>query len=199
MAEGGLVGAGTGATFTALTFAHGSVGGPVGLTITLALDAAATTVLTVGGVVYGAAAAPAPEEVERRVAVFLAARADAGADLGLADELSRAVGAAGAPVLQDDGPSRDATLRVVLHDPVVLCDRGFHPSAVLRFEADAELRIGEAVPLPLGRFVYVSAARGFDAWTDSPSSIRDELRLGARQTAEAIADHALVLETKDGK
>jgi hypothetical protein len=134
--------------------------------------------------------------------VFRDQRSDAGADLGLAEALRRAIAESGTqvePDEPDDGSAADATLDVVLREPVIVCEGVFAPTAVLLFEAEAELRPAGAAPVPLGRFDFVSAERPFLQWTDAPSPIRAELQLGARQVAEAIVDYALRLETKDGR
>jgi hypothetical protein len=152
-----------------------------------------------GGTVYGAFATYPEADVQRWTAEFREQRTEAGTDLGLADALRRAIEESGTQVRPDDGAAADATLDVVLHEPVIVCDGVFSPTAVLRFAAQASLRPAGAAPVPLGRFDFVSGKRPFMEWTGAPSPIAAELRLGARQVADAIADHALRLETKDGR
>jgi hypothetical protein len=183
----------------ALVGQGGANGDPQGTVLILGLGAGVAAVASVGGAIGGAFATVPEEDVERWTAVFRGERADAGPDLGLADAVRRAVAESGTPVRADDGPAADATLDVVLREPAVVCEWVFSKSAVLVFEAAAELRPQGAAPVPLGSFRFVSGRRPFLQWAEAPSPISAELRLGARQVAEAIVDYALRLETKDGR
>lgn len=163
------------------------------------LGAAITVVTSAGGAVYGAFATVPEEDVERWMASFREQRTDAGADLGLAEALRRAVLESGTQVRPDDGASADATLEVVLREPVLVCSGVADPAAALTFEAEAELRPAGAAPVPLGKFDFVSAGRPFLAWSEADAPVVAELRSGARTVAEAIVDRALILATKDGR
>jgi len=183
----------------ALVGEGGVNGDPQGTVLILGLGAGVAAVASVGGTIGGAFATVPEEDVGRWTAVFRAERDDAGPDLGLGDAVRRAIADSGTPVRADDGPAADATLDIVLREPAVVCEWVFSKSAVLVFEATAELRPQGAAPVLLGRFRFVSGQRPFLQWADAPSPIAAELRLGARQVAEAIVDDALRLETKDGR
>lgn len=209
--SGGLEGAGEGAAapfrsyWQMLTAMSDSVaadedsGSGQGVVFVAGLALVVMAVGSAAGTVYGAFATVPEKDVQEWIAVFRDQRTGAGPDLGLAEALRRSIAESGTPVRPDDGSAADATLDVVLRDPVIVCEGVFSPTAFLVFEADAELRPAGAAPVPLGRFRFVSGERPFRQWSEAPSPIADELRLGARQVAEAIADYALRLETKDGR
>jgi len=151
-------------------------------------------VCVVGGALFGMFGSMSAAEVEQRHSVASAAWQGAGPDLGISDELKRALRADWPDLVVVDDPPADATLNVRIVEYGLAAGSGIDPSTTVVVVADVDLIVAGSERPYRSRIAFQSRARKFTEWTADEWTLGSELRLAASQLARRVADEVLLVE-----